>query len=157
MRKITDSDLANITGIPIEGYTVEAARVKKGVCSDGDHYGIILGRNAKNEYVTWQFHFREDESLSVYWGHYMTDYEAAVRDFNTRDISLSLQKFRVTITETLKLDIVVEATDPHQATQMVADGWYSSKYVLNSDNFADVDFEVVPDCVPDPQFPTPLN
>lgn len=39
MRKITNTDLANITGIPIEGYIVESARVKNGSCSDSDHYG----------------------------------------------------------------------------------------------------------------------
>lgn len=142
MRKLTNTDLANITGIPIEGYIVEAARIKKGSCSDSDHYGIILARNPGNEYVTWQFHFRDDESLSVYWGHYMTDHEAAIRDYNTRDTVLSSRKFKVTITETLKLDITVKASDSQQATQMVADGWHSGKFILNSDNFVDVDFEV---------------
>ena len=143
MRKITNADLANITGIPIEGYIVESARIKNGSCSDSDHYGIILARNPGNEYVTWQFHFRDDESLSVYWGHYMTDHEAAVWDFNTRDIALSLQKFTVTITETLKMSVTVEATDLQQATKMVSDGWCNNKYILGSENFAGVDFKAV--------------
>lgn len=145
MRKITNADLANITGIPIEGYIVESARIKNGSCSDSDHYGIILARNPANEYVTWQFHFRDDESLSVYWGHYMTDHEAAVRDFNTRDMALSLRKFTVTITETLKVPVTVEAADSQQATKMVSDGWCNNKYILGSENFTGVDFETVPD------------
>lgn len=53
------------------------------------------------------------------------------------------QKFKVTITETLKMTVAVEANDPQQAKQLVTDGWYASKYILGADNFADVDFEVV--------------
>lgn len=142
MRKITNADLVNITGIPIEGYIVESARVKNGSCSDSDHYGIILAGNPRNEYVTWQFHFREDESISVYWGHYMTDHEAAVRDFNTRDIALSLRKFTVTITETLKAPVTVEAVDSQQAIKMVSDAWCNNKHILSLENFAAVAFSV---------------
>lgn len=142
MRKITNADLANITGIPIEGYIVESARSKNGSGSDSDHYGIILARNPENEYVTWQFHFRDDESLSVYWGHYMTDHEAAVRDFNTRDIALSLRKFTVTITETLKMPVTVEAADAQQAIKMVSNGRCNKKYILSLENFAAVAFSV---------------
>lgn len=144
MRRLTRHDLANITGIPIKGYQVEAARIKKGQSDDSDHYGIILARNAKGEYVTWQFHFQEDESISVYWGHYTMDPEAAFRDYNTRDVDCPLKKYKVTITETLKLDVTIEAGDPQQAVQIVSDGWHNSKYILDSENFIGVDFETVP-------------
>ena len=53
------------------------------------------------------------------------------------------QKYTVSITETLKMTVEVEADDPQQAKQFVTDGWYASKYILDADNFADVDFEVL--------------
>ena len=52
-------------------------------------------------------------------------------------------KFKVTITETLKQTVEVEATDRHEAEQTVSDGWHSSKYILYADNFVDVEFEAV--------------
>lgn len=56
---------------------------------------------------------------------------------------IQLQKYTVSITETLKMTVEVEADDPQQAKQLVTDGWYASKYILDVDNFADVDFEVL--------------
>ena len=86
MRKLTERDLANIAGSTIKGYHVEAVRVKNGPFIDSGHYGYILGKNACDHYVTWQFHLLDDESASVYWGnYYMENRDAAVRDFNTRD------------------------------------------------------------------------
>ena len=56
----------------------------------------------------------------------------------------SLRKFRVTITETLKRTVEVDAVDQYDAEQMVSDGWHSIEYVLGAEDFADVDFEAVP-------------
>ena len=53
-------------------------------------------------------------------------------------------RFTVTITETLKRTVEVEADDQQQAEQVASDGWHSSKYSLDADNFVDVEFEVVP-------------
>ena len=53
-------------------------------------------------------------------------------------------KFKVTITETLKRTVEVEADDQYGAEQIVSDGWHSSKYVLGADDFTDVDFEAMP-------------
>lgn len=87
MRRLTENDLAVIIGTVISGYHVENVRVKRGNFTDSDHYGIVLGKNHQEHYVTWQFHLLEDETVSVYWGHYfMENCEAAVRDFNTRDM-----------------------------------------------------------------------
>lgn len=145
MRKLTEDDLAKIAGSTISGYLVEDARVKNGPFYDSDHYGFILGRNDAGQYVTWQFHLLEDGSVSAYWGHYfMEDREAAVRDFYTRDTAPAPQKFRVTITETLKKIVEAEAEDKEQAEQMVSDNWHDSQYVLDADNFTGVAFEAVP-------------
>lgn len=85
MRRLTRRDIENITGTAIKGYVIEAARIKNGPFIDSDHYGFVLGRSARDHYVTWSFHLLEDESVSVYWGHYfMEDRDAAVRDFDTR-------------------------------------------------------------------------
>ena len=144
MRKLTDRDLIGIIGSTMEGYRIEAARVKRGTFTNSNHYGIALGRNSKDHYVTWQFHLLEDESVSVYWGnYYLEDHEAAVKDFNTRDLDTP-RKFRVTITETSKMTIEVEADDQQQAEQMVSDSWHRSKYVLDADDFVGVEFEAVP-------------
>ncbi len=87
MRKLTEQDIASVIGAVNAGYTILRARVKGGAFSDSDHYGIVLGRNAKGYYVTWEFHL-EDERPEYYWGRYLTnDPEAALRDYETRGIS----------------------------------------------------------------------
>lgn len=89
MRRLTDKDLAEIAGSTIQGYYIEDARIKRGNCTDSDHYGIVLGKNDQEHYVTWQFHLLEDETVSVYWGHYfMENQQAAVWDFHTRDTDI---------------------------------------------------------------------
>lgn len=71
----------------------------------------------------------------------------------------SHRRFRVTITETLKRTVEVEANDQQEAVQMVSDGWYNGEYiidnVLDADNTIDVGFEAVP--VEDGQYKPPLE
>ena len=87
MRKLTDQDIANLIGSSINGNHICNARIKRGDCTDSDHYGIILAKNKSGRYVTWQFHLNEDEKPDVYWGHYFgEDRAAAVNDFHQRDI-----------------------------------------------------------------------
>ena len=144
MRKLTDQDLKDIAGSVIEGYCVERVRIKDGPFDDSDCYGFILGRNSGDEYVTWQFHLLEDGSVSAYWGHYyMENKDAAVDDFNTRERDAAPQRFKVAIIETLRMDVEVEAENQEQAEQMVADGWKNGEYVLEADNFIDVEFKAV--------------
>ena len=54
------------------------------------------------------------------------------------------RRFELTITETLKRTVEVEADDQHDAEQIVSDGWHSSKYILGSEDFVDVEFKAVP-------------
>ena len=54
------------------------------------------------------------------------------------------RKFKVTITETLKRMVEVDADDQYDAEQMVSDGWHNSKYILGSEDFDGVEFEAVP-------------
>jgi len=85
IRKLTPEDITAIIGTKISGYVIENARIKGGRFTDSDHYGILLGKNAKGCYVTWQFHYA-DEELSVYWGHYFAENrDGAVKDFNERE------------------------------------------------------------------------
>ncbi len=58
--------------------------------------------------------------------------------------AITPQRFKVTITETLKRAVEVEADDPQEAEQMVSDGWHDSKYILCSEDFAGVAFEAAP-------------
>ena len=143
MRKLTDGDLAQIIGSSIQGYHIEAAKIKNGPLADSDHYGIILGRNAMEEYVTWQFHLLADESISVYWGHYTEDREEALRDFEARSLN-TLQKFHVTITETYRMTIEIEADGPKEAEHNVSRDWEKREFTLGPEHFAGVEFETVP-------------
>lgn len=143
MRKLTEEDLSKIIGSMVKGYRVETARIKQGPFIDSDHYGFILGQNSKGQYVTWEFHLTEDESVSVYWDHYIMDREEALRDFNTRSMG-SPQWFDVTITERLQLAVRVEARSPAEAEQIVIDDWKRSEYVLGPENFAGVNFKAIP-------------
>lgn len=84
MRKLTEQDFTAIIGTVEHGYIIERARVKEGIYTDSDHYGIVLGRGEKEGlYVTWQFHL-EGETPTYYWGHYIADPEAALADYETR-------------------------------------------------------------------------
>lgn len=49
-------------------------------------------------------------------------------------------KYKVLITETLKMLVTVEANSKFEAEQMVSDNWKNGEYILDSDNFSDVDF-----------------
>ena len=144
MRKLTDADLDKIIGSTVTGYYVEAAKIKQGPFADSDHYGFLLGKNAKGEYVTWQFHLLDDDSIYAYWGHFISSREEALRDFNARSIDEVLQWFDVTITETLELTVRVEAHSKQEAEQVVANDWRDQEFVLGPENFAGVEFEVKP-------------
>ena len=86
MRKLTGLNMANIIGTTVSGYQIEGARVKRGSFSDSDHYGILLGRSANGNYVTWQFHLEDNEQINAYWEHYFNeDIEAVINDFHWRD------------------------------------------------------------------------
>jgi hypothetical protein len=84
MRKLTDRDLTAIIGTEQSGYTIQRARVKDGEFSDSDHYGIALARSESGRWVTWQFHLDADEKPDFYWGRYITDPEAAEKDYEIR-------------------------------------------------------------------------
>jgi hypothetical protein len=49
-------------------------------------------------------------------------------------------KYEVTITETLKTKVEVEADSLDDAEQIVTDKWHNSEYVLDAENFAGVEF-----------------
>jgi len=53
----------------------------------------------------------------------------------------ALREFEVTITETLKMKVTVEAKDRLEAEQIVSDKWRDSEYILDADDFIDVEFE----------------
>ena len=52
-----------------------------------------------------------------------------------------MKTYKVTITETLQMDVEVEAESPEEAEKMVSDGWCRSDYVLDADYFDGVQFE----------------
>jgi hypothetical protein len=52
--------------------------------------------------------------------------------------------FEVTITETLKLCVEVEADSKEEAEQYVLEHWRNSEYILEANNFVGVEVEAVP-------------
>lgn len=52
-----------------------------------------------------------------------------------------MKEFDVTITETLKLTVSVEASSKEEAQQMVNDQWHAGDHILDADNFVEVEFE----------------
>lgn len=52
-----------------------------------------------------------------------------------------MKKFEVTITETLKKKVEVEAETQEEAEQIVTDEWYKGDHILDADNFTEVVFE----------------
>ena len=143
MRRLTDGDLAGIKDRTIQGYRVVAAKVKRGPFVDSDYYGVILGKNSREEYVTWEFYLKGDESVSVYRGHYMTDREEAIRDYHARGVE-GPQKFHVTVTETFQTTIEIEADSSQKAEQIVSTDWRKGEFDLGPECFAGVEFEAVP-------------
>ena len=49
-----------------------------------------------------------------------------------------MKEFDVTITETLKLTVSVEASSKEEAQQMVSDQWHAGDHILDADNFVEV-------------------
>ena len=52
-----------------------------------------------------------------------------------------MREYSVTITETLRKTVTVEAESMAEAEQMVNDAWLNSEYILDADNFVGVEFE----------------
>ena len=52
-----------------------------------------------------------------------------------------MKEYDVTITETLKMTVTVEAESQMEAEQMVSDNWRNQEYILDADNFTGVDFK----------------
>ena len=49
-----------------------------------------------------------------------------------------MKNFEVTITETLKKKVEVEAETQEEAEQIVNDEWYKGDHILDADNFTEV-------------------
>ena len=52
-----------------------------------------------------------------------------------------MRDYYVTITETLRMKLNVEAESMEEALEKVKDGWRSGEYILDADHFEDVDFD----------------
>ena len=51
-----------------------------------------------------------------------------------------MKTYQVTITETLKMTVEIEAENRLEAEQMVSDNWRNSEYLLDADHFQGVEF-----------------
>jgi hypothetical protein len=132
IRKLTEQDITAIIGTTVKGYVVEKAHIKMGSFTDSDHYGILLGKDSSG-YVTWQFHY-DDGELSVYWGHYISDLNAAIKDYNTRDIEILPEDAKKEATWELYVHYLHEWADSHSASEFYGmspacfDEWFNNEY-----------------------------
>lgn len=49
--------------------------------------------------------------------------------------------YEVTIIETLKTNVLVEADSSEGAEEIVSDGWHESEYILTAEDFVGVSFK----------------
>jgi len=52
-----------------------------------------------------------------------------------------MKKYQVTITETLQMEVEVEADNPAQAERTVRDNYHTCEYILDAEHFKGVDFQ----------------
>lgn len=52
-----------------------------------------------------------------------------------------MNEYKVTITETLKKTVTVEAENREAAEQLVNDAWRRAEYILDAEDFEGVEFE----------------
>lgn len=52
-----------------------------------------------------------------------------------------MREYDITIIETLKKKVTVEAESQEEAERLVNDRWHNSEYILDADDFQDVQFE----------------
>lgn len=52
-----------------------------------------------------------------------------------------MRDYYVTITETLRMKLNIEADSMEEAIEKVKDGWRSGEYILDADHFEDVNFD----------------
>ena len=66
------------------------------------------------------------------------------REMQEGQAAEEMQDYDVTITETLKKTVTVEAMDKVEAEEIVTDAWRNSEHILDADNFIGVEFEAKP-------------
>lgn len=91
----------------------------------------------------------ENENYDKLAEYFLKEYEG-LKDLEIRDDGLiipskPLKTFYVSVTETLKKTVEVHATDEYEAIQKVSDAYHDDLFVLDSDDFVDVDFDDVTD------------
>lgn len=51
-----------------------------------------------------------------------------------------MKEYDITIRETLEMTVTVEAESREEARRTVADNWKNGEYILDAENFKDVEF-----------------
>lgn len=57
---------------------------------------------------------------------------------------IHLKKYKVTITETLQMEVEVEAPNRIEAERLVNKQWIDGEHILDADHFTGVDFKAIP-------------
>jgi hypothetical protein len=55
-----------------------------------------------------------------------------------------MKTYKVTITETLQMQVEIEAASRAEARQIAEERWKDSEYILDADHFKGADFKVEP-------------
>lgn len=55
-----------------------------------------------------------------------------------------MKTYKVTITETLKMEVEIQADSIADAEEMISEKWNDGEYVLDADHFVGADFQAEP-------------
>lgn len=115
-----------------------------------DDYDEEAGPYYKNgDVVDIEVSISENENYDKLAEYFLKEYEG-LKDLEIRDDGLiisskPLKTFYISVTETLKKTVEVRAEDKYEAIQKVSDVYHDDLFVLDSDDFVDVDFDDVTD------------
>ena len=109
------------------------------LCYTGDDF--IQQCEGNDQIAERLFNFCDWQHPSSALDDFWDDLDSKDDRGNSGPSAIGPQKFKVTITETLKRVVEVVAEDSFEAEQKVTDGWHNGEYILEAEDFVDVDFD----------------
>ena len=98
--------------------------------------GIYIGIDNSTGH-TWTEEFQDLKQCK----NWLRDSSAINETESLGNGDIQYNHYNVTITETLKLTVVIEASNKEEAEQIVSDAWRNSDYILDNCAFNGVTFE----------------
>jgi len=108
--------------------------------ANDDTYSSIYGETARQAFEEFMEN-RDKAGILEGQQNSLAEKIAEAESVKVSEEKASSNLFDVTITETLKMTVQVEAEDLLEAEQMVSANWHKQEYILDADNFTGVEFE----------------